>query len=71
MAKPFLKNAWHAAAWSYEVNKELLERTIIGEPYFQVCHIILGGQTHCCTRCDYNVQDFGLHTRFSVFWRCS
>ena len=31
MAKPFLKNAWYAAAWSYEVKKELFERTIIGE----------------------------------------
>ena len=30
MAKPFLKNAWYAAAWSYEVKKELFERTIIG-----------------------------------------
>ena len=31
MAKPFLKNAWYVAAWSYEVKKELFERTIIGE----------------------------------------
>ena len=31
MSKPFLKNAWYAAAWSYEVKKELFERTIIGE----------------------------------------
>ena len=30
MAKPFLKNAWYAAAWSYEVKKELFEHTIIG-----------------------------------------
>ena len=31
MSKAFLKNAWYAAAWSYEVKKELFERTIIGE----------------------------------------
>ena len=31
MSKPFLKNAWYAAAWSYEVKKELFERTIISE----------------------------------------
>ena len=31
MSKPFLKNAWYAATWSYEVKKELFERTIIGE----------------------------------------
>ena len=31
MVKPFLKNAWYVAAWSYEVKKELFERTIIGE----------------------------------------
>ncbi len=31
MAKTFLKNAWYVAAWSYEVKKELFERTIIGE----------------------------------------
>ena len=31
MSKPFLKNAWYAAAWSHEVKKELFERTIIGE----------------------------------------
>lgn len=30
-ANPFLKNAWYAAAWSYEVEKALFERTIIGE----------------------------------------
>ena len=29
--KTFLKNAWYVAAWSYEVEKSLFERTIIGE----------------------------------------
>jgi vanillate O-demethylase monooxygenase subunit len=31
MSKPFLRNAWYVAAWSYEIKKELFERTIIGE----------------------------------------
>tara|TARA_R110002073_G_scaffold164234_2_gene320388 strand:- start:693 stop:1814 length:1122 start_codon:yes stop_codon:yes gene_type:complete len=31
MSKPFLRNAWYVAAWSYEVDKALFERTIIGE----------------------------------------
>jgi len=31
VSKTFLKNAWYVAAWSYEVKKELFERTIIGE----------------------------------------
>jgi phenylpropionate dioxygenase-like ring-hydroxylating dioxygenase large terminal subunit len=31
MSKPFLRNAWYVAAWSYEVGAELFERTIIGE----------------------------------------
>jgi len=31
MSKPFLRNAWYVAAWDYEVEKALFERTIIGE----------------------------------------
>jgi vanillate O-demethylase monooxygenase subunit len=31
MSKPFLRNAWYVAAWSYEVEKTLFERTIIGQ----------------------------------------
>ena len=31
MSKPFLRNAWYVAAWSYEVEQALFERTIIGE----------------------------------------
>jgi vanillate O-demethylase monooxygenase subunit len=31
MSKPFLRNAWYVAAWSFEVKKALFERTIINE----------------------------------------
>ena len=29
---PFLRNAWYAAAWSFEVTDELFSRRILGEP---------------------------------------